>query len=658
MPGKPFTALRGLILAACLSFTIPCLKAQSTVTVKFSVDMSLLINQGKFNPGADRVVVRGSFNGWGDQSTMNREGTTTVFSTTLSLNKNSYNDYKFYISTSGAADNGWEKAPGNGNNGNRTLNTGINPLVLPVVFFNDADMVLNLSSDHFNFYCTSQDINVLSAFSTKLESEYSRIVTSLQANITQKIDVRIYKNEVFYHNAMGYPEFPDWAVGSAVGKTKIQMASPNHAGSHTYTQMLQIIVHEFTHITEAWKTTVSLPNWLNEGVAGWFSGQKPARTEIVSYINSLGRKPELSYFETNAMTFGDIGGYPFSYTIAEFIVFSHGLDKLAAFVGSAAYSVLGYADKAAFQTAWHKHLNDYYINTPPPVITIGTIRRYGESWFINYSPHHGIDAENNTLIYYITITSDGFSKTYTDNNHTGSFVIARSEFSANTTYTVIGKSYDGIAYAFSATPKNFITTNIPPVPFSFTSPVNGQTISYNTDHQLRIAWSPVQGTDTDGDNVTDSIRIAGNGLNKIVAVTGANGFVFLDSTELKPGKTYTISGSRSDGFDRVESDTITFTAPGTDGTGNLSTLFDLQVYPVPANQSVTFLSNYYGSGTVTFEVYSITGKRMKRACKEMAGTFYFQLDISELPVGTYFVAIQFRKDSGSVYQETRKIIKQ
>lgn len=65
-----------------------------------------------------------------------------------------------------------------------------------------ADNQFNTATDHFIFYCTSQDVSVLTAFPNKLKSEYNRIVTSLQTMITQKISVYIFKNDVYCHGAI------------------------------------------------------------------------------------------------------------------------------------------------------------------------------------------------------------------------------------------------------------------------------------------------------------------------------------------------------------------------------------------------------------------------------------------------------------------------
>jgi hypothetical protein len=652
-----FNSLRGVTLVAVFILAAPLLYSQSSINVKFSVDLSLLISQNKFSPAADRVLIKGTFNSWGDQNQLNREGTTSVYSGTISLSSNQHFEYKFYISTSGADNGGLEKSPGIWANGNRTLNTGTSAIILPVVAYNNADLELNLTTDHFNFYCTNADISTLTNLSTKLETDYSRVITALQATIDQKINVYIYKDLAAYHNAIGYPEFPDWAVGSAAGKTSIHMTSPNHPGSSTYSGMMQIVVHEFVHIAEAWKTTTQLPVWLNEGVATYFGGQVPTRAAVRNLLTGFGNTPSLSLFE-NTNTFGNIGGYEMAYTIAEFIIKTHGTDKLAQFVQNVSYSVLGYASKTAFQTGWHTFLSNYYINTPPPSVSIGGIRRFGESWFITYSPHNEKDIDNNTLVYQFTITSDGFTKTYTDNNHTGALSIPKTEFENNTTYTVSSRSYDGIIYTESSQTRSFSTANNLPTLFTFSSPVNEQVVSFNSDKKIMVTWTPTESLDSEGDPVTDKITIEGKGLNRVFTLPGGTGFLLLDSTALQPGTMYTLHGERSDGYDVVEAASLTFFTPGTNGMEATTCTFNLICYPVPAHDFLTVEAYFTHAATLNIGIYSIHGQQMFDSQHNVSGSFSNKLDISAIPPGVYFVDLLIKENTGDLVHKTLKFIRE
>jgi hypothetical protein len=624
-----------------------------SISVKFSVDMSLLINAGKFSAASDRVFVKGSFNNWGESGGLTREGSTNVWSASVSLNANSSYQYKFYINSGGAENGGWEKKPGFQSDGNRQVVTGTAAILLPTVYFDNADITLNRSTDHFNFYCASQDAATIPALATKLESDYNRVVTFLETSISQKIEVYVYKNEDYYHNAIGYPEFPDWAVGSALGKTTILMASPYHAGTHDYNGALQIIVHEFVHIAEAWKSSYSLPVWLNEGVATYLASQAATIGEIRTGITSLGRKPELERFE-NSNTFANNSGYAFAYTIAEFIFKTKGSSKLAGFVGNGSYRDLGYEDKAAFQSAWHTFLDQYYVNTPPPVISISNIRRFGDNWTITYSPHAGSDSDGNTLTYLFTITADGFNKSFTDSNHSGSFNIGRREFAENTTYQVEAKSYDGIVYTSASSVKTFSTVNNLPMKFNFTTPSSGETISFNAEHQFRISWTPTQLLDPDGDYCTDKITITGPAMNKSMSVLGDKGYVLVDSADLRPGTDYMLHGERKDGFGTVVADSVSFRTPGVSGIDKNELLTGIDIYPVPADDYL-FIEGYLTSAReMVIEIIDSGGRIILSETRSFSLHFRETLDISHLSPGYY--ALSIRDEAERKIKTLRKIV--
>ncbi len=324
---------------------------QSAITVKFSVDLSKLVSQSKFNPATDQVFLRGSFNNWGTTNPMALVSN-NVFSATVNLTENSYNEYKFFINTAGASNGGYEQSFPVAQNGNRRLMPTVNNLVLPTVFYNDADMVLAKTTAHFNFYYTSQENPVIDDFAQRLEDNVGRILKAVECNIPQKVDIYIYKDLQTLHSATGYYESSDWATGSAWGKNPITILSPV---KFDYNASVEVLVHEFVHIANAWKATVPLPSWINEGVATYYTRQRAGKQDIKNLIAAQGSKRTLKQIEDDF----SVGGYGYSYTIAYFIAKKFGEHALANFVGNMDYTALGYADKIAFQTAWQQFLDVY-----------------------------------------------------------------------------------------------------------------------------------------------------------------------------------------------------------------------------------------------------------------------------------------------------------
>ncbi len=355
---KSYIAISSKLMCLVLGIFICLNTAYASISVKFSVDLSQLVSQSKFNPTSDHVYIRGTFNSWGTTNPLTLESN-SVYSTTIQLTENSYSEYKFFINTTGADNGGYERDFPLASSGNRKLSVTINSLVLPTVFYNDADMVLGKTTAHFNFYYTSQDEPIIDDFSKRLENNVQRVLTSLECIIPQKIDIYIYKDLQHLHSATGYYESADWATGSAWGKKLITLLSPV---KFDYNASVEVLVHEFIHIANAWKTSVTLPNWINEGVATYYARQYAGKQDISDLIVAQGSKRTLQQIENDF----SVGGYGYSYTIAYFIAKKHGEHALANFVGNMDYSALGYTDKIAFQTAWQQFL-DVYTNTQTKV---------------------------------------------------------------------------------------------------------------------------------------------------------------------------------------------------------------------------------------------------------------------------------------------------
>lgn len=261
--------------------------------IKFSVDLSLMVNQGKFNPATDVVYIKGTFNSWGAANSLTK-GTENVYSATISLADNSYHEYKYFITSTGAANGGWENNFPVAVSGNRPFSISVNDLVLPTMIYNDADMDQFKTTAHFNFHYTSQENTIIDDYSAKLEKSFERITAALQTTVPDKIDIYIYKNLGTFHLADGYPEMADWGTGTAFGKRLITVLSPTQVG---YDGAVDVLIHEFTHVVEAWKTKVTLPAWLNEGVACYhgrsavenYQGQSDFRTHIKNLITQSGK---------------------------------------------------------------------------------------------------------------------------------------------------------------------------------------------------------------------------------------------------------------------------------------------------------------------------------------------------------------------------------
>ena len=199
---------------------------------------------------------------------------------------------------------------------------------------NDA---LNLAkeSQHFDYYSTNGDIKVLDSLAITLENNYSRITNHLGIQIDKKIKVKVFPNIQAFHAAINLPDAPDWVVGGTWNTNEIVMVSPLHPGSvHTYESLMQVIVHEFTHIAvyyaRGYKGVTGLPRWLNEGYAQYEAGQVSEHIRKIVASSVIAKTPPTwTQLDTvSDMEFGNMNGYGLSVTSVEFLIDTYGIDKL------------------------------------------------------------------------------------------------------------------------------------------------------------------------------------------------------------------------------------------------------------------------------------------------------------------------------------------
>lgn len=199
---------------------------------------------------------------------------------------------------------------------------------------NSDSLNLTKESQHFTFYSTSGDIKVLDSLAITLENNYSRITNRLGIHIEKKINVRVFPNLRSFHIAIKYPDAPDWVVGSSIDN-ELLMVSPLNPGSyHTYKSLMQVIVHEFTHVAVYYarveKGSNTLPRWLYEGYAQYEAGQIDEDIRKLVKKSLIDRTPPTwdQLEKASAMEFGQMNGYGLSVMIVEFLIDTYGIDKM------------------------------------------------------------------------------------------------------------------------------------------------------------------------------------------------------------------------------------------------------------------------------------------------------------------------------------------
>ena len=147
------------------------------LTVKFSVDMNYQISNGIFNKKTDKVYLKGSFNGWGDQNPMSDENGDGIYTCTLILDPVTKYEYKYFINSAGAENSGWELAVGNGDSGNRLVVTQNSPIELNVDYFNNKSVSANFLEDKISFSNYPNPVRGISNFNFSIPSKLNVKIT-------------------------------------------------------------------------------------------------------------------------------------------------------------------------------------------------------------------------------------------------------------------------------------------------------------------------------------------------------------------------------------------------------------------------------------------------------------------------------------------------
>lgn len=330
--------------------------------VKFTVDMSNQISDGTFNPSTDKVYLRGTFNNWDLSNEMTRQ-TDGTYTVSINLNKNTYYEFKFYTNAVNFPNSGYESNVGFGRD-NRSFTQGTSDLDIGKVYFNNSNVKLRYSCTYYNLYSDDNDIKFIADYENYLNENIPKIVQLLEATVGPKVNIYIYPDRKSFMLLFGNPSGPDWVIGFANGNY-IAITSPDTRGGNLDEGL---IGHEFTHVIVGWKTKTYVPIWMNEGIACYYPGEfseqsfalrKDGQIKTLIQNTFAGSMPTLSRLESSE--FADIGGYPLSTSIADFVLNTHGAKKLADFIVNMDYSILGYASKAAFESAWHNFLTNNYL---------------------------------------------------------------------------------------------------------------------------------------------------------------------------------------------------------------------------------------------------------------------------------------------------------
>lgn len=229
---------------------------------------------------------------------------------------------------------------------------------IPTLNLKTKDM-LTYESQHFVIYYEKQDENVVKDISNQLNDGYNKIFEAININTTYKTEVYVYKNiyelHVKKYGLLGMLFGPKWYIGDNI-ENKVIIVSPNNPGpEHSYSSIIDATLHEYVH-TLMWNINPNLSKFLNEGMAGYISGNTKPGYKFQTLPNFSDTKI------SNPITFGNEGMYPVSYTYIEYLDENYGMEKVLELVSTGDYNKTFSRSEEDMFNEWIEFLQLNYFN--------------------------------------------------------------------------------------------------------------------------------------------------------------------------------------------------------------------------------------------------------------------------------------------------------
>ena len=160
-----------------------------------------------------------------------------------------------------------------------------------------------VNSSHFEVYSSNQ--NFSEQVNQILEEGYSKAAAYFQINLSQKVQVFVTTDAAEFDSLVG-PNLPDWSIACAIPEQNlVVLKSPD--SYHYRKELSEVLYHELAHIFLGKALgNLSLPLWMNEGLAVWFSEKwgweekiLVARAVLTGSVFSLSQIDSLDYFRAS-----------------------------------------------------------------------------------------------------------------------------------------------------------------------------------------------------------------------------------------------------------------------------------------------------------------------------------------------------------------------
>jgi hypothetical protein len=203
------------------------------------------------------------------------------------------------------------------------------------------DAALTRETEHFRLYgMTGVNASVMDDLAAAYESAYAKVTTDLRQTLSARVSVTVYATQDAFIAAtggyVGPPEDRPYHTGMA-GPSGIYQVAPGAPGiAFTYEEQTRITAHhELTHmVVAALAPGVSVPRWLNEGVAQYEGLASPITWVAHIVTSGLSREPVPTFREldTDLGTFRARDGYEWAYTLACYMIERHGFEAVIALI--------------------------------------------------------------------------------------------------------------------------------------------------------------------------------------------------------------------------------------------------------------------------------------------------------------------------------------
>jgi hypothetical protein len=190
------------------------------------------------------------------------------------------------------------------------------------------DKSFEVRTPHFVIQLTELDGSNSDRIQASLEQNYERITSDLQVDTLPVITVIFYQNGDEFRKAAGMGNLPSWATSS----TRLLVVSPSSPDAgRSFEEMLNIIVHEFTHCVtlNINSSFANNPRWLWEGVSLYEAGQFSHPSRLTGWPSNI---PTLADLNSNWQTNTDV--YTGGYVLIEYIIQAWTKDKLIQLIRS------------------------------------------------------------------------------------------------------------------------------------------------------------------------------------------------------------------------------------------------------------------------------------------------------------------------------------